>query len=105
MAAAADLLGRLKLYERMAVSRSGDAGGSRITPGEVFLVLGLLALVGVVVAMEGVKEHFPDDWVSGDTTTADLDVAPKPVPANARITIRGIHGDISVRAPTSRKFA
>ena len=88
--------GALKLYERMAGSRSGDVAGSRITPGEVFLVLGLLALVAVVVAVEGVKEHFPE-WVSGDTTTADLDVTPKPVPANARITIRGIHGDISVR--------
>ncbi len=88
--------GALKLYERTAGSRTDDAGGSRITPGEVFLVLGLLALVGVVVAVEGVKEHFPD-WVSGETTTVDLDVAPKPVPANARIIIRGIHGDISVR--------
>jgi DUF4097 and DUF4098 domain-containing protein YvlB len=88
--------GGLKLYERTAGARSGDTSGSRITPGEVFLVLGLLALVGVVVAVEGVKEHFPD-WVSGDTTTVDLDVAPKPVPANARVTIRGIHGDVSVR--------
>ena len=26
--------------------------------------------------VEGVKEHFPD-WVSGDTTAVDLDVAPK----------------------------
>src|ERR1700730_4552684 len=88
--------GALKLYERTAGSRSGDTGGSHITPGEVFLVLGLLALVGVVVAVEGVKEHFPD-WMSGDTTAVDLDVTPKPVPINARITIKGIHGDISVR--------
>ena len=72
-------------------------GSSRITPGEVFLVLGLLALVGVVVGVEGVKEHFPD-WVSGDTTAVDLDVAPKAVPANARVTIRGMRGDISVRS-------
>jgi hypothetical protein len=89
--------GALKLYERMAGSRSDDAGGSRITPGEVFLVLGLLALVGMVVALEGVKEHFPD-WARGDTTAVDLDVSPKPVPANARTTIRGIRGDISVRS-------
>jgi hypothetical protein len=88
--------GGLKLYERMS-SRNDDGGGSRITPGEVFLVLGLLALVGVVVAVEGVKEHFPD-WASGDTTAVDLDVNPKPVPANARITIRGFRGDISVRS-------
>jgi DUF4097 and DUF4098 domain-containing protein YvlB len=89
--------GALKLYERMAGSRTDDPGGSRITPGEVFLVLGLLALVGIVVAVEGVKEHFPD-WARGDTTAVDLDVSPKPVPANARITIRGIRGDISVRS-------
>jgi DUF4097 and DUF4098 domain-containing protein YvlB len=89
--------GALKLYERMAGSRSDDAGGSRITPGEVFLVLGLLALVGIVVAVEGVKEHFPD-WARGDTTAVDLEVSPKPVPANARITIRGIRGDIGVRS-------
>jgi hypothetical protein len=90
------VFGGLKLYERMAGSRSNDPGASRITPGEVFLVLGLLALVGVVVAVEGVKQHFPD-WVSGDTTAVDLDVAPTAVPTNARITVRGNRGYISVR--------
>src|SRR5450755_3357438 len=88
--------GGLKLYERMAASRSDDPGASRITPSEVFLVLGLLALVGAVVAVEGVREHFPD-WVSGDTTTVDLDVAPKAVPANTRVNVHGMRGDISVR--------
>lgn len=96
--------GALKLYERTAMrSANGDPGGSRITPGEVFLVLGLLALVGIVVGVEGVKEHFPD-WVSGDTTAVDLDVAPKPVPANARVTIRGIRGDISVRSSSEAEI-
>lgn len=93
--------GALKLYERMAGARSGDTSGSRITPGEVFLVLGLLALIGVVVTTENVKSHFGEwtnDWDLGNTTTSDLDVAPAPVPANARITIRGGRGDISVRS-------
>src|ERR1700753_1758526 len=89
--------GALKLYERTALRHSGgDPGGSRITPGEVFLVLGLLALVGVVAGVEGVKEHFPD--MMGNTTAIDLDVAPKKVQANARVTVRGTHGDISVRS-------
>jgi Domain of unknown function (DUF5668)/Putative adhesin len=90
--------GALKLYERMASRSAGnDGGSSRITPGEVFLVLGLLALVGVVAGVEGVKEHFPD-MMMGDTTAIDLDIAPKAVPANARVTVRGTRGDISVRS-------
>jgi Domain of unknown function (DUF5668)/Putative adhesin len=89
--------GALKLYERTASRSSGDPGSSRITPGEVFLVLGLLALVGVVAGVEGVKQHFPD-MMMGDTTAVDLDIAPKAVPANARVTVHGTRGDISVRS-------
>jgi Domain of unknown function (DUF5668)/Putative adhesin len=96
--------GALKLYERTAArSAGGDPSGSRITPGEVFLVLGLLALVGIVAGVEGVKEHFPD-MMMGDTTAIDLDVAPKPVPANARVTIRGTHGDIGVRSSSEAEI-
>jgi hypothetical protein len=91
--------GGLKLYERAMSNRSGDSGGSAITPGEVFLVLGLLALIGVVVATESVKEHFNDWGIDlGNNTSVDLDLAPVAVPANARVTIRGGHGDISVRS-------
>jgi len=93
--------GGLKLWERALGSRSGDVGSARITPGEVFLVLGLLALIGVVVTTENVKSHFGEwtnDWDLGNTTTSDLDVAPARVPANARITIHGVRGDITVRS-------
>jgi hypothetical protein len=96
--------GALKLYERTAArSAGGDPSASRITPGEVFLVLGLLALVGIVAGVEGVKEHFPD-MMMGDTTAIDLDVAPKVVPANARVTIKGTRGDISVRSSSEAEI-
>jgi hypothetical protein len=96
--------GALKLYERTSSrSAGGDPGSSRITPGEVFLVLGLLALVGVVAGVEGVKQHFPD-WMSGDTTAIDLDIAPKAVPANARVTVHGTRGDISVRSASEAEI-
>jgi DUF4097 and DUF4098 domain-containing protein YvlB len=92
--------GAVKLYERTAASRSGDPGSARITAGEVFLVLGLLALMGIVVGGEILHEKFPGEmpveW--GDKYDYDLNVAPKPVPADARITIRNTHGDISVHA-------
>jgi hypothetical protein len=86
--------GAIKLYERMAASRAGDPGAARITPGEVFLVLGLLSLLGIVAGIDNGPRHF-GDW--GNSFEFDLEVAPKNVPADARILIRNGHGDISVR--------
>ena len=91
--------GAVKLYERMAASRAGDPGAARITPGEVFLVLGLLSLLGIVVAVDYGRENIPrhfGEW--GNSFEFDLEVAPKPVPADARITIRNGRGNISIRS-------
>jgi DUF4097 and DUF4098 domain-containing protein YvlB len=94
--------GVLKLYERTS-STSLEPGGPRITAGEIFLILGLLALVGVVIAVDAVKEKFPGTHIElGDfgrnSYDYDLEVAPKTVAANARINVRGTRGDITVRA-------
>ena len=93
--------GAIKLYERMAASRSGDPGAARISTGEVFLVLGLLSLLGIVVAIDYGRQHIPgelSDVGIGDKFDFDLNVAPKTVPADARIAIRNGRGDISVRS-------
>src|SRR6266853_1339255 len=90
--------GGIKLYERMAASRSGDPGAAAITGGEVFLVLGLLSLLGIVVAVDYGKENIPGhfrEW--GNSFDFDLEVAPKSVPTDARITIRNGRGNVSVR--------
>jgi hypothetical protein len=95
--------GLVKLYERTAGSRSGDPGTARVSAGEIFLVLGLLALVGIVVGVDRGKDYLGTqgvdinigDW--GDAHSFDLEVAPKAVPPNARILIRGTRGDITVR--------
>lgn len=90
--------GGIKLYERMAASRAGDPGGAKITGGEVFLVLGLLSLLGIVVAVDYARENLPGhmrEW--GNSFDFDLDVAPKEVPGDARITIHNGRGSISVR--------
>jgi DUF4097 and DUF4098 domain-containing protein YvlB len=92
------LWGGIKLYERMTASSSGDPNAAAITPGEVFLVLGLLSLLGIVVAVDFGKRELPGrvrEW--GNSFDFDLEVAPKSVPADAHITIRNGHGDISVR--------
>jgi DUF4097 and DUF4098 domain-containing protein YvlB len=90
--------GGIKLYERMAASRAGDPGAAKITAGEVFLVLGLLSLLGIVVMIdygtETIPHHF-GDW--GNSFEFDLEAASKSVPVDARITIRNGHGKVSVR--------
>ncbi len=94
-------LGLIKLYERTVASRRPDSGSSRITAGEIFLVVGMLVLVSVVVGVDFIKTKAQgSDWGihMGDSYPFDLDVVPKAVPANARITVRGSRGDITVRA-------
>src|SRR5438132_2172525 len=90
--------GGIKLYERTAAGRAGDPGAAKISSSEVFLVLGLLSLLGIVVAVDYGKENLPGhirEW--GNSFEFDVNVTPKSVPADARITIRNGRGNISVR--------
>src|ERR1700733_1268523 len=94
------VLGLIKLYER--TSSRYEPGAARITGGEIFLVLGLLLLVGIVVGVDTVKGKFPGSHIEfGDfgrnSYDYDLEVQPKTVPPNTRITVRSTRGDISVR--------
>jgi len=92
--------GAIKIYERTVGARTSPPGAARITGGEVSLVLGLLALVGIVVAVDQGRRHLSgmDIELPGETFESSIDVAPKPVPPNARITVRGARGNITVRA-------
>jgi hypothetical protein len=93
-------LGAIKLYERTVGRRSEDSSPSRITGGEILLVIGMVTLLSCVVLVDYAKHEFGDKFPvpSGDVHSFDLDVTPKAVPSNARITVRGAHGDITVRA-------
>ena len=92
--------GAVKLFERMEARRSSRPSVSPITAGEVFLVLGLLALMGIVIGVDTFKDKFPFDEISGGGPKFDFDLnlEPKSVPSDARITIRNIRGSITVRA-------
>src|ERR1700730_5773568 len=93
--------GAIKIYERTAGARASQPGASRITSGEVFLVLGLLALVGLVIGVDQARQRIPGMIgidLPGEAYASSIDVAPKPVPANARVSVRGGRGDITVRA-------
>src|SRR5262247_948138 len=93
--------GATKLYERTLAQRQGRTSGW-ITPGEVFLVLGLLTVVGLVVAWDKGKKVLGDeigvdfDW--GTPYTFPIDLPSQTIPANAHISIRAGRGNVSVRS-------
>src|SRR5215470_8967889 len=96
--------GAIKLYERAVASRSGQMSPSPISGGEVILVVGLLSLLGMVAVYDIIRNKIPIDDLPGiargdrgDRFDFDLNVEPKPIPADSRITIRNSRGDISVR--------
>jgi|SRR5579883_138217 DUF4097 and DUF4098 domain-containing protein YvlB len=89
--------GAIKLYERTAGRRFGVGDGGRITGGEVLLVLGMLALLGVVVGVDFTKDKIGGMMDAGDSYSYDLDVAPKKIPANAHVLVHNGRGDITVR--------
>ena len=97
--------GAIKLYERTLAQRQGRTSGW-ITPGEVFLVLGLMTVVGLVVAWDIVRDRFHLEGVDfGDPYTYSIDIPSQTIPADARVAIRGGRGNIAVRSsdePTLR---
>jgi DUF4097 and DUF4098 domain-containing protein YvlB len=93
------LFGVVKLYDRAVANRTGDPGAGNITAGEVFLALGLIALVTGVIGWDFAKGKMGDAKIDiGDSYPFDLDVAPKTVPADARVTVHVGRGDITVRS-------
>ncbi|HWY08206.1 MAG TPA: DUF5668 domain-containing protein [Candidatus Acidoferrales bacterium] len=89
--------GAVKLYERTAGRRFGGSDSGGVTGTEVVLVLGMLALLGIVVLAERTKQKFGAVIEPGESFSYDLDVAPKKIPANARVMVRNGRGDITVR--------
>lgn len=91
--------GAIKLYERTLAQRQGRSAGW-ITPGEVFLVIGLMIVVLGVIAVEEAPHLFEgmDINFGGEPYSFPIDIDPQPIAANARILIRGGHGTITVRS-------
>src|ERR1700747_565196 len=94
------LWGAVKIYERTVGAQSSQPGAARMSSSEVLMVLGLLAIVGIVVAVDQGRKHLSgmDIDLPGETFASSIDVPAKPVPANARVTVRGGRGDITVHA-------
>jgi hypothetical protein len=99
--------GMVKLYERTAGRRFGGSGGA-ITAGEVFLVFGMLALLGIVVAVDYGKRELGDRLgveIQGDSYTFDdVDVPSQTIPAGARVNVRLGRGDVTLRASDDQQL-
>jgi hypothetical protein len=90
--------GGVKLYERTAGRRFGRGEGGVITGGEVGLVMGMLALLGIVVAVDYTKEKVGDvfEEVPGESYSFDIDLPAQAIPANAHVLVRLGRGSITV---------
>jgi hypothetical protein len=93
--------GAVKLYERTAGHRFGGSDGGRITGNEVGLVVGMVALVAIVALADRTKQVLGPVLEPGESFSYDIDVAPKKIPANARVLVRNGRGDIAVRGSDS----
>lgn len=93
--------GVVKLYERTAGRRFGGSDGGAVTAGEVFLVLGMLALLALVIGYDYTKKEVVDKLgieVSGDDHTFDMDAPPpQTISPNARISVKLGRGDLTIR--------
>ncbi len=93
--------GVVKLYERTVGPRlGGTAGGVGITGGEVLLVVGMLALLGIVAGVQYGKQKIGEGIMGdvGDSFSYDIEVPQKAVPANAVVVVHNGRGDINVRS-------
>jgi Putative adhesin/Domain of unknown function (DUF5668) len=93
--------GVVKLYERTAGRRFGGSDGGAVSAGEVFLVLGMLALLALVVGYDYTKKEVVDKLgieVSGDDHTFDMEAPPpQTIPPNARVSVKLGRGDLTIR--------
>jgi DUF4097 and DUF4098 domain-containing protein YvlB len=95
------LWGVVRLIERMAPRQPGETPPPAVRGGEILLVLAVCALIGAVALREWIPRHVPGNDLPGmlgaNKYTYDVDVAPKPAPPGAHITVRTTHGSITVR--------
>ncbi len=99
--------GVIKLYERTAGRRFGGSGGG-ITTGEVFLVLGMFALLGIVVGIDYGKRVVGDNLgidIQGDNYSFDdIEIPAQKIPMGSRVSVRVGRGDITLRASDDQQL-
>lgn len=94
--------GLVKLYERNAARRAGDARSGNVTGGEVLLVIALLLLAGAVGGVDWIRSHHDIVDLSdigllrGNPYLFTEEIPAKTVAAASHISISQGRGDVTV---------
>ena len=98
------LLGVARLIDYLLEHRAPDAPAPRVASGgDIFLIVAVVALVALVAGVHKVGQRLSDadfwvvNWGNPYVFTEQVSSA-QPLPANARIAVSDVHGDISVHA-------
>jgi hypothetical protein len=99
------LLGVARLIDYLLAHNAAPDGPAPrvVSGGDVFLIIAILALVAVAGGVNKVRQRLGDadfwsaKWGNPYVFTEQVS-SPQPVPANARIAVSDVNGDISVHA-------
>jgi len=103
------LWGLVRLVEVMTGKPAGGAARPTIRGGEILLLFVVLAFLGAMAGVEWIRSHavrVPGSLheyqipgiLGANSYTYGINLAPRNLPPDARITVRTANGDISVRA-------
>ena len=96
------LWGAAKLIDNLAAQHTGEAHPPFLTGGEVALLFLILLLLGGFGIKEWVQNRYPDADIElspfNRRFSESQELAPKTIPAGARVTITTGRGNITVRA-------
>ncbi len=94
-------LGLAKLYDHLVARRSGEAAPRTITGGEILLLVLAMMLAAGVGGFDWMHGHGDVDipWPPWEHPYSFSEEIPaKQIPADARITVRTDHGDITIHS-------
>jgi DUF4097 and DUF4098 domain-containing protein YvlB len=96
------LWGLVRLVEHLTEKPAGTEARPAIRGGEILLILVLLAFVGTMAGVEWLRSHARDARIpmvlGTNSYTYGINVAPRTLPPDARVTVRTTDGDIMIRA-------
>jgi DUF4097 and DUF4098 domain-containing protein YvlB len=107
------LLGLARLIDYLFAQRAAPDGPPPrvVSGGDIFLILAILAMVAVAAGVYKVRDKLGNadfwstNWGNPYVFAEEVSSPSQPLPANARIEVSDVHGDISVHAEDRAQIA